>query len=311
MLPNVYGLYCYSLKTYGLNTSPVVCEHFGRYALRRRGHLFARTFRVADVSSSAMFFSIAKSQPTVSPPMSSDTKIEFSTELLRRLHRIHRQRTDLRGQIDRGPRQIKAGEALIGEANAQLEQARKTLQDAQVACDEKQLQLQSRELRIEELESKLNSAATNREFSTLKEQIAADKQANSVLSDEILEAMERLELLQDDVKQAEAELESQNKAHQERVQEIETKATELKSDLEHVEGELTAAEGEIPGGAKQDYQRLTKAKGEDAFASVDEESCEGCGQTLTTNYIDRLRMSLLIRCPACNAFLYLPEDRRV
>ncbi len=241
--------------------------------------------------------------------MSSDTKIEISTELLRKLHRIHRQRTDLRGQIDRGPRQIKAGEALVAKATAELEQARESFKKSTLASDEKQLQLKSREIRIEDLEAKLNTAASNREFSTLKEQIAADKQANSVLADEILESLERLEELDEVVKRAEAELSKQQKDHQSRVQHVESNLMTLSSELERVESELEASEKEIPRGAYKDYKRLTESRGEEALAPVEGESCGGCYQTLTTNYIERLRMSMLIRCPNCNAFLYLPEDR--
>ena len=87
--------------------------------------------------------------------------------------------------------------------------------------------------------------------------------------------------------------------------------TELKSELERVENELSSAESEIPAAALGDYRRVTEAKGEEALAPVEDESCGGCYQRLTTQYIDRLRMSMLIRCPSCNAFLYLPEDRRV
>ncbi len=80
------------------------------------------------------------------------------------------------------------------------------------------MQLKSREIRIEELEAKLNTAASNREFSTLKEQIAADKQANSVLSDEILETLEQIDVLDEALKQAEAELAKQQSDHESRGQ---------------------------------------------------------------------------------------------
>jgi hypothetical protein len=243
--------------------------------------------------------------------MSRDSKIEISTELLRRLHRIHRQRTDLTGQIERGPRQIKAGETLVAKAEQAFEKAREALKQATVASDEKQLQLSSREIRIEELEAKLNAAASNREYSMLKEQIAADKQANSVLGDEILEGLEQLEVLDKEVKQAEAELSKQKTDHRARVEAVESNLGALRSELERVESELKESEQEIPAGAFQDYRRLTDAKGEEALAPVDGESCGGCYQTLTTQYIDWLRMSKLIRCPNCNAFLYFPEDRRV
>ncbi|MCG8648909.1 MAG: phospholipase, partial [Pirellulales bacterium] len=121
--------------------------------------------------------------------MSTSSKIEISTELLRTLHRIHRQLADLKGQLERGPRQIKAGDAMVAKAQGDVDEIHDSFKQARMASDEKQLQLRSRELRIEELEAKLNTANSNREFATLKEQIAADKQANSVLSDEILESL--------------------------------------------------------------------------------------------------------------------------
>lgn len=243
--------------------------------------------------------------------MSRDTKVEISTELLRRLHRIHRQRSDLRNRIERGPRQIKAGEALLAKSAEKLDNARQTLKRATVAADEKQLQLSSRELRIEELKGKLNSAASNREFSTLKEQIAADKQANSVLNDEILEALGQLEVLDEKVKQAEAEWSKQKSDQEERCQQVEANEVTLREDLQRVEAELAEAEKEIPRDAFKDYKRLTDARGEDALAPVESESCGGCFHTLTVQYIERLRMSRLTRCPNCNAFLYFPEDRQV
>lgn len=241
----------------------------------------------------------------------SSQSIEISPDLLRTLHRIHRQITDLRGQIDRGPRQIKAGEALIAKATADVDAAKEAQRKVKLASDEKQLQLKSREIRIEELEAKLNTAASNREFSTLKEQIAADKQANSVLSDEILETLEEIDVLEEALKKAEAEMAKQQSEHQTRAKEVESKMTSLRGELERVEGELAESEKQIPAGAFQDYKRLTEAKGEEALAPVESDSCGGCCQTLTTQYIDRLRMSILIRCPNCNAFLYFPEDRRV
>ncbi|MCP4778924.1 MAG: hypothetical protein GY880_32315 [Planctomycetaceae bacterium] len=75
--------------------------------------------------------------------------------------------------------------------------------------------------------------------------------------------------------------------------------------------ELEDSEKQIPNEVMVEYRRIIKAKGEEALAPVEDESCGGCYQVLTTQYIDRLRLSVLIRCPNCNAFLYLPESTRV
>ncbi len=76
--------------------------------------------------------------------MPSESKIEISATLLRKLHRIHRQRADLDGQIARGPRQITAGEALVAKAEADMSSVKEALKRANLISDEKQLQLKSR-----------------------------------------------------------------------------------------------------------------------------------------------------------------------
>jgi predicted nucleic acid-binding Zn-ribbon protein len=243
--------------------------------------------------------------------MSRDAKIQISTELLRRLHHIHRQLTDLQNQLDRGPRQIKAGKAIVAKAHAEVEAARESLQQARIASDDRQLQLKTREDRIEDLKAKLNTAASNREYDLLSEQIAADKQANAVLSDEILEGLEQLDVLQQQVQQAEEDLNRTQSEQKAKADEIEKRMISVRKDLDHFNAEREKAEAEIPSQMKADYLRVTSAKGEDALAPVENESCGGCYQTLTTQTMDQLRLSRLVRCPSCNAFLYLAEDTRV
>lgn len=233
-------------------------------------------------------------------------KTPFDSALLRRLHSLHLRLSELQSQLDRGPRQIKAGESIVEQCQANVEQARQAVKDATVACDEKQLQLKSREERIEQLKAKLNMASSNKEFDLLKEQIAADVQANSVQSDEILEGLERIDELSEAVTTAEAELEEKKKEHEERVKTVEERMEVVKSDLDHVQSELEKSEKEIPIAARSEYRRLTESRGEEALAPVEDDSCGGCHQTLTTQMVDRIRLGVLTDCPACSAWLYNP-----
>ncbi len=243
--------------------------------------------------------------------MADSPKIEITTGLLRTLHRIHCQKSDLTGQLERGPRQVKAGEALVVKAVGQVADVKEALKKATLIADEKQLQLKSREMRMEELKTKLNFAASNREFSTLKEQIAADQQANSVQSDEILEALDEMDTLEAELNAAQEEQKKQEAEHKSRVAEVEKTIAGLNVEMSELMSDLEKSEQGIPAAAKVDYVRLVKSKGEDALAPVESDSCGCCYQTLTTNFIDRLRLSLLVRCPNCNAFLYVPEDLTV
>ncbi len=243
--------------------------------------------------------------------MPAENRIEIHPSLLQKLHRIHRQTSDLTSQIARCPRQIQAGKAMVDEGSKVRDTAKEMHKTAVLACDAKQLQLQSREDKISGLQGKLKTAASNKEFSLLKEQIAADQQANEVLSDEILEGLEHIDQLENEVQKATENLDRLEEEQRDRVKEIEAKQQQLETELSRIESELNETEKDIPSSAMAEYRRITEARGEDALAPVDGESCGGCYQTLTTQLIDRLRMSLLIRCPSCNAFLYTPENRQV
>jgi predicted nucleic acid-binding Zn-ribbon protein len=243
--------------------------------------------------------------------MAGDTKIQISTELLRTLHRLHRQLADLRSQRDRGPLQINASQARVTKAQQEVENIKAEQKQIKIVSDQKQLQLREREDRVKELSTKLNSAASNREFSTLQEQIAADKQANEVQSDEVLETLEQLDVIAEKLDVTESALAEETQQHEQRVQEVQKRQEVVQGNLTRVESELQQAESQLPSAVKGDYRRIADAKGEEGLAAVEDESCTACYQRLTTQYIERLRMSTLVRCPNCDAFLYFPEDRRV
>lgn len=230
---------------------------------------------------------------------------------LRELHRIHKQLTDLRGRLDRGPKQIAASAGAVQRMEMEAEQAKEKLKKARIASDDKQLSLKSREARIEDLKTKLNTANSNKEFQTLKDQIAADQQANLVLEDEILESLEKLDTLVEAQKVSDAAL-AAAKAEAARVKSrIDGEQAGLESELARVLDELKVAEANLPATFKQDYDRVARVRGEEALAEVDGEVCGGCFQMLTPNMMNELYLAKPVFCKSCGALLYFAEGRQV
>jgi predicted nucleic acid-binding Zn-ribbon protein len=229
------------------------------------------------------------------------------TDSLRTLHRIQRQLADLKGRLERGPRQVRVAEANVKNCETELAQAKDTYRHAKVAADEKQLQLKSREAKLVDLQAKLNMAQSNKEYQLLKDQIAADKQANSVLADEILEALEKLDQLQATIKTAESNLAKTREDTSKVRQRINDQQQGLETELARVTAELKAAEDTLEGDFKDNYLRLSRSMGEEALAPVDAECCGGCSQTLTTQMINLLRLDKPVFCKSCGRLLYLPE----
>ena len=229
------------------------------------------------------------------------------TESLRTLHRIHRQLSDLRDRLARGPKQVQAMEAGVKKADEELAAAKNTHKLARIAADEKQLQLKQREAKLSDLSAKLMAANSNKEYQLLKDQIAADKQANSVLADEILEALDRIDQLAAAVKTAEQNL-GKNKDELAKVKKrVDDQQQGLESELARVTTELTTAEEMVPEAFKADYLRLAKSRGADSMAPVEGDSCGGCFHNLAPQTHDLLRLDRPVFCKTCGRLLYLPE----
>ena len=226
---------------------------------------------------------------------------------MRELHRIHRQLSDLRDRLARGPKQIAATEANVKRSEADLAQAKDNYKKARIACDEKQLQLKQREFRLVDLQTKLNQSASNREYQSFKEQIAADEKANSVLSDEILEGLEGLDEHQKLIAQADSNLgKAKEELHKVRTR-VEEQQQGLESEFARVSAELTKAEVVLPDDFLEQYMRVAKSRGEGALAQLEGESCGNCYQMLTPQTLNDVYLSKPIFCKSCGCLLYPPE----
>jgi predicted nucleic acid-binding Zn-ribbon protein len=226
---------------------------------------------------------------------------------LREIHRLHRQRTDLKDRLDRGPKKVKAGEGTVARLEAQLAEAKEVLQRCRMTFDEKNLSLRERESRILDIRAKLNSASNNKEYQAFMEQIAADEQANSVLSDEIIELLDKVSEDEGSVKEAEEGV-AKSKADLKAIQEsVASEKDSLESELTRVEAELTQAETALPADVRDQYHRMAKVHGEDALAPLDDEVCGGCFQRCTPQMINELSLSKIVFCKNCGCILYLPE----
>ena len=237
--------------------------------------------------------------------------MELDQELLRELHRIHCQKEDLADRIERGPRQLVASENHLKQANSQLDAAKETQKNSRKLADEKQLLMGEREAKIDKVQANLNASETNKEFQALKDRIAAEKTANEVLADEIFELLERIDTEAETIKTCQAAVEKATKANQEISGKVAEEKVSLESELNRVENLLAEAEKRIPDGFKDDYLRLTKGKGSEAMAQVDDECCGSCYQTLKVQVFSNLYMNKPVFCGACGSVLYLLENHKV
>jgi uncharacterized protein len=236
-------------------------------------------------------------------------RANVSTEVLRKLHRIHRQLTDLRERLDRGPKQVRTREAYVAHQEQQLAQAQAEVKSFRVSTDAKQLQFKAKEEKIKEVKLKLNMATSNREYQAFKDQMAADEMTNSVLADEILEALEKIDAMNAAVLQEQETLAKANQEAERVRQEVAAAEPLIRADLDRLEAELRQEEKTLPEEMREAYRRVVRQKGEDGLAPiVEKEFCGGCNQSVPINIYNAMTLSRPIFCKSCGRLLYIPED---
>jgi uncharacterized protein len=234
----------------------------------------------------------------------------ISTEILRTLHRIHRQLGDLKERLARGPKHTKAAETNVAHRESLLAKAKNDDKTFRIALDQKQLQLKTAEAKVKDLRIKLNTAQSNREYQTLLEQIQAAEMANSVLADEILESLDKV----DEHKKSVAKAESDLAAARKKLEEIRSGASEqdpkIRGDIARLEKELKENEASLPDEVREPYHRMIRHLGEDALAPVENQCCGGCNQQIPLNLCSRIMMNQAVFCKTCGRMLYMTEDNK-
>ncbi len=230
-----------------------------------------------------------------------------STAVLRELHRIHGQLSDLNERLVRGPRQVKARENQVALQQTALEEAQASVKQTKMASDQKQLMLNSGESKIEDLKAKLNGCSSNKEYQSLLEQISAAEMAGSVLADEILEAMEKTDQLEVAVGESQGVLKASENELAKCQEAVAAESSVIRGDIERLEGELAAAEKELPSGIREEYHRVIRGKGAEGMAEADGGVCQGCGFQITLNMQNELLLSQPVFCKSCGCLLYGSE----
>ena len=228
-------------------------------------------------------------------------------DLLRTLHRMHRQLADIDERLRKGPLQVKIATQNEASFLTALDDTKQRQKENRMATDRKQMTMNEREAKVADMKSKLNTAASNKEFQLLKDRIAADEQASSVLADEIFEMLERQDVIDQEVVAATENLEKSKVEKKRIVDKVTGETKALQEERTRIANELTESEKKLPMDVKTDYRRRADAKGEDVLAETDAVTCGNCQVHLTAQMKASLLMKEILFCQGCGALYYLKE----
>jgi predicted nucleic acid-binding Zn-ribbon protein len=228
--------------------------------------------------------------------------------ILREIHRLRRHARDLQDRIELLPRQLKAQEARTAREEQALAEAQDAVKHLKVTTHEKEVSLKTARQQIAKYEKQLDEATGKKEYDSLKAEIAAAQQKVRQLEDEILDTMleteeqvARLPGREQAVRQAKADL-----ARAEA--ELQARQGELAAQYRQAMEQVAQVEATLPAGkAREEYDRLVRARGEDALAPIQGRTCAACYTEITGQQFQDLMLGQVVLCKSCGRILYLAE----
>lgn len=182
------------------------------------------------------------------------------------------------------------------------------LKAIQVKRKEKEVDLASKEAGIKKYNLQLMSVKTNKEYTSLQNEIEGLKADNSVLEEEILNFMEEIDLLKERISKENESL-IQEKSR------VELEEKKLNLELQTIDEELKVLCSKrdsilpvIDHAVLSMYEKILANKNGVAVVSLVGEACQGCFIRVPPQVINEIMMEdKLIICDNCSRILYINE----
>jgi uncharacterized protein len=235
--------------------------------------------------------------------------VELQLQILGDLQQQDSRIAAMETEVARLPKQIAAIEAALVEATKSLELLRARQDKARKDLRAKEKDLEVVALKRSKSESRLYEVKTNKEYSAVLLEIEEIKQEKAQIEEQILALMELGEGIAVDIRGAE-------QVHAQREEQAKHDIVEVKKRLAAVEADLAAARSaragraaELPPALLSDYDRIRKARGGVAVATVGATAiCSACRVTIRPQAIQELRAATsLMLCENCGRFLFWHE----
>ena len=162
--------------------------------------------------------------------------------------------------------------------------------------------------KIAKLGGQLNTAKTNKEYSTLQQEINGVKADNSLIEEEILVLMGRAEAAEQEVKSVQKQVADADSQITGEATRIDKELADLGAKIDVLRKERDKLASHLDPEIIRTYEKIQRAKPDGiAIARVVDGTCQGCYMGLTAQDVNMLMKASqdAILCRSCTRILYL------
>ncbi len=206
------------------------------------------------------------------------------------------------------PQEIKVLQDIFESKKQHLNELEKQLLDLQKQRKDKELELGSKDENVKKLQGQLFSLKTNKEYSTMLQQIQDAKADSSVIEDKILQLFEQADKVKIEVDQEKLRLKEEEKSFNLEKGKVDIRVKEIDDRLAQLEAQRKQAIPDVDLKILSQYDRILKNRDGLAIALVKDNSCGGCNMLVPPQVINLIKMyERIVTCETCNRMLYIEE----
>ncbi|MDP3790586.1 MAG: C4-type zinc ribbon domain-containing protein [Candidatus Omnitrophota bacterium] len=182
------------------------------------------------------------------------------------------------------------------------------LKSMQVKRRDRENDLATKEGSIKKLQTQLYQLKTNKEFSTMQEEIARIKADNSLIEEDILKIFDQVDIENGKISKEKEFLKGEEVKLNDQKRKVEEETKRIKAEADSLKTQRVALVEKVDKTILARYDRIIKAKDGLAVVPVAGGSCQGCFRILPFQVIHEIRMKKdLVICGSCARILYLEE----
>jgi predicted nucleic acid-binding Zn-ribbon protein len=226
--------------------------------------------------------------------------------LLKELHRLRKLLRDAQGEIDRGPRVLKAHQNKVATQEKALADAKDALKHRKADVLTGEATIKSLNQTLSKYQKQLDGLTDPRQIEAKGHEIANTKELIAKTEDELLTAMTGVDDRAAKIPELDVALAKAKADFGVYEKEAAERMVRLKDEIKAATAALATEEAKIPPVVRGQYDRLVKAHGADAFAAVENQTCTHCRVGITTQGLADLRQgNEFICCRNCGRAQYL------
>lgn len=228
-----------------------------------------------------------------------------SIEQLLRVQEVDSQIISLKESLRVRPRELDGDRRKAQETRAVLEALVAQIKRTKVDADQRELDVKKCDAEILKLSVAMNQSKSNQEYTIYKEQIKRQEDIRGKAEEDVIEKLTVIDGLELKRKGQAQELEAAEKALRKKEAEVQELLRGMEAqiaDLEARRGQLIAG---IDGEKLQIYERVLQRHNNFAVARVENQVCQGCYMSVTSQQVNLLLQGHFLQCGSCMRVLYL------